>query len=147
MRFNDSLEIYFQFFVKTVAELSDFTVEKEFKAIRNIYIYNYIYNAKRESMKDYKYFFYQYSKIHVFTRQSSIENCYQRTNYNYRHTHRTKPSRKNSVLVLQCVVANDGLYTHRFTGGYHTLEPYTMFVGPLFRYLGMPLPSGTFSYV
>ena len=40
------------------------------------------YNAKRESMKDYKYFFYQYSKFHVFTRQSSVENCYQRTNYN-----------------------------------------------------------------
>ena len=27
-------------------------------------------------MKDYKYFF------HVFTRQSPVENCYQRTNYN-----------------------------------------------------------------
>ena len=33
-------------------------------------------------MKDYKYFFYQYSEFHVFTRQSSVENCYQRTNYN-----------------------------------------------------------------
>ena len=69
------------------------------------------YNAKRESMKDYKYFFYQYSEFHVFTRQSSVENCYQRTNYNImvsnkndvnpgghpgpRHTRRTKPSRKN----------------------------------------------------
>ena len=33
-------------------------------------------------MKDYKYFFYQYSEFHVFTRQSSVENCYQRINYN-----------------------------------------------------------------
>ena len=47
-----------------------------------IYIYIYIYNAKRESMKDYKHFFCQYSEFHVFTRQSSVENCYQRTNYN-----------------------------------------------------------------
>ena len=69
------------------------------------------YNAKRESMKDYKYFFYQYSEFHVFTRQSSVESCYQRTNYNImasnkndvnpgghpgpRHTRRTKPSRNN----------------------------------------------------
>ena len=30
--------------------------------------------AKRESMKDYKYFFYQYLEFHVFTRQSSAEN-------------------------------------------------------------------------
>ena len=36
MHFNDSLQIYFQFFVKAVAELSGFTVEKEFKAIRNV---------------------------------------------------------------------------------------------------------------
>ena len=36
MRFNDSLQICFQFFVKAVAELSGFTVEKEFKAIRNV---------------------------------------------------------------------------------------------------------------
>ena len=59
-------------------------------------------------MKDYKYFFYQYSEFHVFTRQSSVENCYQCTNYNVtvsnkndvnpggypgpRHTRRTKPS-------------------------------------------------------
>ena len=59
-------------------------------------------------MKDYKYFFYQYSEFHVFTRQSSIENCYQRTNYNImvpnkkdvhlgghlgpHHTRKTKPS-------------------------------------------------------
>ena len=34
-----------------------------------------IYNAK--SVKDYKYFFYQYSEFHVFTRQSSVGNCYQ----------------------------------------------------------------------
>ena len=40
------------------------------------------HNEKRESMKDYKYFFYQYSEHHVFTKQSSVENCYQRTNYN-----------------------------------------------------------------
>ena len=68
-------------------------------------------NAKRESMKDYKYFFYQTLEFRVFTRQSSVENCYQRTNYNImvsnkndlnpgghpgrRHTRRTKPSRKN----------------------------------------------------
>ena len=42
-----------------------------------IYIYIYIYyDAKRESVKDYKCFFYQYSEFHVFTRQSSVENCY-----------------------------------------------------------------------
>ena len=29
-------QICFQFFVKAVAELSDYTVEKEFKAIRNV---------------------------------------------------------------------------------------------------------------
>ena len=62
-------------------------------------------------MKDYKYFFYQYSESHVFTKQSSVEKCYQRTNYNImvsdkndvnpgghlgpRHTRRTKPSRKS----------------------------------------------------
>ena len=34
-----------------------------------MYIYKYKYNAKRESMKDYKYFFYQYSEFHLFTRQ------------------------------------------------------------------------------
>ena len=45
------------------------------------------------------------------------------------------------------MVATDGLYTHRFTGRYHTLEPYTMFMGPFFRYLAMPLTSGTFSCV
>ena len=33
-------------------------------------------------MKNYKYFFHQYSEFHVFTRQSSVENCYRRTNYN-----------------------------------------------------------------
>ena len=27
-------------------------------------------------MKEYKCFFYQYSEFHVFTRQSSVENCY-----------------------------------------------------------------------
>ena len=69
------------------------------------------YNAKRESMKDCKYFFYQYSEFYVFTRQSSVESYYQRTNYNImvsskndvnprghpgpRHTRKTKPSRKN----------------------------------------------------
>ena len=47
-----------------------------------IHIYIYIYNAKRESIKDYKCFFYQYSEFHVFTRQSSVGNCYQRANYN-----------------------------------------------------------------
>ena len=36
MRFNDFLRICFQFFVKAVAELRDFTVEKEFKAIGNV---------------------------------------------------------------------------------------------------------------
>ena len=35
MRFNNSIQICFKFFVKTISELSDFTVEKEFKAIRN----------------------------------------------------------------------------------------------------------------
>ena len=79
-----------------------------------IYIFiicNIICNAKREPMKGYKYFFYQYSEIHVFTRQSSVENCYQRTNCNTMasnnndvnpggqpgpcHKRRTKPSRKN----------------------------------------------------
>ena len=34
----------------------------------------YKYNVKRESMKDYKCFFYQYWEFHVFTRQSSVEN-------------------------------------------------------------------------
>ena len=38
-----------------------------------IYMYIYTYNAKRESMKDCKCFFYQYSEFHVFTRQSSVE--------------------------------------------------------------------------
>ena len=55
-------------------------------------------------MKDYKYLFYQYSEFYVFTRQSSVENCYQRTNRNDlnpgghpgpRHTYGTKPSHKN----------------------------------------------------
>ena len=62
-------------------------------------------------MKDCKYFFYQYSEFHVITRQSSVENCYQHTNYNIivsnkndvnperhqgpRHKRRTKPSREN----------------------------------------------------
>ena len=61
-------------------------------------------------MKDYKYFFYQYLEFHVFIRQSSVENCYKRTNYNIivsnkndvnpggrpglRHTRETQPSRK-----------------------------------------------------
>ena len=43
------------------------------KIYSHIYIYIYIYiyyDEKRESMKDYKYFFYQYSEFHVFTRQS-----------------------------------------------------------------------------
>ena len=77
----------------------------------DIYIYIHIYNAKCESMKDYKYIFYQYLEFYVFTRQSSVENCYQRTNYNImvsnkndvnpgdhpgpRHTRRTKPSHNN----------------------------------------------------
>ena len=34
-----------------------------------------------------------------------------------------------------------------FTGGYHTVKQYTMFMGPLFRYLAMPLTFGTFSCV
>ena len=62
-------------------------------------------------MKDYKYFFYQTLEFRVFTIQSSVENCYQRTNNNIllsnqndlipgghpgrRHTGRTKPFRKN----------------------------------------------------
>ena len=41
-----------------------------------MYVCIYIYNAKRESMKDYKCFSYQYSEFHVFTRQSSVDNCY-----------------------------------------------------------------------
>ena len=36
MGFNNSLQICFQFLGKAVAELSDFTVEKEFKAIQNV---------------------------------------------------------------------------------------------------------------
>ena len=40
-----------------------------------MYIYIYIYI--RESVEDdYKYFFYQCSEFHIFTRQSSVENCY-----------------------------------------------------------------------
>ena len=35
MRFNKSLQIWFQSFVKAAAKLSNFTVEKEFKVIRN----------------------------------------------------------------------------------------------------------------
>ena len=73
---------------------------------------------KRESMKDCKYFFYQYSEFHVFTRQSSVENCYQRTNYNVmvsnkndvnpgghpgtRHTCRTKQSHRKYSMVVIC---------------------------------------------
>ena len=69
------------------------------------------YNAKREPVKDYKYFFYQYSEFHVLTIQLSVENCHQRTNYKIMvsnkndanpggdpgscHTRRTKPSHKN----------------------------------------------------
>ena len=34
MHFINSLQIWFQFFVRAVAKLSDFTVEKELKAIR-----------------------------------------------------------------------------------------------------------------
>ena len=33
-------------------------------------------------MKDDKYFFYQYSEFHVFTGELSVENYYERTNYN-----------------------------------------------------------------
>ena len=33
------------------------------------------------------------------------------------------------------------------TGGYYTLDPYTMFVAPLFRYVAMSLTSGIFSYI
>ena len=36
MHFINSLQIWFQFFVRAVAKLSDFTVEKELKAIRNV---------------------------------------------------------------------------------------------------------------
>ena len=41
-------------------------------------MYVYIYNAKRESMKDYFFFcfFYQYLEFHVFTRQSLVDSCY-----------------------------------------------------------------------
>ena len=79
--------------------------------VTSLEAYNSVFNVKRESVKDYKYFFYQYLEFHVFTRQSSVENCYQRTNYNImvsnkndvnpgghpgpRHTCRTKPSCKN----------------------------------------------------
>ena len=35
-----------------------------------MYIYAYIYNAKRESIKDYKWFFYQYSEFNVLTTHS-----------------------------------------------------------------------------
>ena len=47
-------------------------------------MYIYVHIQKPESVKDYKgkYFFYQYSDFRVFTRQSSVENCYQSTNYN-----------------------------------------------------------------
>ena len=31
-----------------------------------------------------------------------------------------------SVSVLQCAVYTDGSYTNGFTGGYKTLEPYTV---------------------
>ena len=59
----------------------------------------YIYNTKRESMKDYKYFFYQYSEIHVFTRQSSLVSNKNDVNLGGhpgpRYTRRTKPSHKN----------------------------------------------------
>ena len=56
------------------------------------------------------------------------------------------------MVVVECIsppmlVATDTLYTHGFTGGYHTLEPYIIFMGPLLRYLAMPLTSGTFSCV
>ena len=37
MHFNNSLKTCFQFLVEPVAQLSDFTVEKEFKAIQNIH--------------------------------------------------------------------------------------------------------------
>ena len=39
--------------------------------VLNLYQFTqlHIYNAKCESIKDYKYFFYQYSEFHVFTRQ------------------------------------------------------------------------------
>ena len=40
------------------------------------------------------------------------------------------------ALVLECVVTTDRSYTHRFTGGCHTLEPYTMSMGPLFQIYG-----------
>ena len=30
----------------------------------------------RESVKDFKGFFYPYSEFHVFIRQPSVENCY-----------------------------------------------------------------------
>ena len=39
-------------------------------------MYIYIECQMRESMKDYKCFFYQYSEFHVFPRQSSVENYY-----------------------------------------------------------------------
>ena len=42
----------------------------------------YIYITKRGSMKDHKCFFCQYLEFHVFTRQSSVENCCQSTSYN-----------------------------------------------------------------
>ena len=68
-------------------------------------------NAKRESVKDYNYFFYQYLEFYVFPRQSLVEKCYQRIYYNImvpnkndvnpgghpspRHARRTKSSLEN----------------------------------------------------
>ena len=76
-------------------------------------------------MKDYKCFFYQYSDFHVFTRQSSDENCYQHTNYNImvsnqndvtpgghpgsHHTHGTKPSYKNLTAVIHEMFSQNSL--------------------------------------
>ena len=91
MRFNNSLQICFQFFVKAVADLSEFTVEKEFKEIwkvlwkydvvlfdfifgqtaswkwlYDVYIYIYIYRHVYIYMYIYVYI-YTYIYIYIYT--------------------------------------------------------------------------------
>ena len=77
------------------------------------------YNAKRESMKEYKYFFYQYSEFHVFTRQSSVKNCYQRTNYNIMVS-----NRMTSILEVTQVPVTHVVQSHpaKTFNGIHPLN-------------------------